>query len=434
LETFSKGIKILILGSGGREHALAWKISQSPLCAGLFIAPGNPGTSLVGRNMNVDPCDFPSIGQLILEQGIELVVVGPEEPLVRGIADYLHARDDLRHVMVVGPAKMAAQLEGSKAFAKAFMQRHRIPTAAWRSFVPTEINEARNFVASLKPPYVIKADGLAAGKGVAICQDVAGANLVLEEMLLKQKFGKASESVVIEEFLQGIELSVFAITDGSHYLMLPEAKDYKRIGENDSGPNTGGMGAISPVPFADAAFLEKVHDRIVKPTLEGLKSENLPYCGFLFFGLMNDDGDPKVIEYNVRLGDPEAEAILPRIQSDFVALLIAAAKGTLDKHNLKVTSDFAATIILAAGGYPGEYAKGMIVSGIDKVKKSNVFYSGLTGDASLPQTSGGRIVAITSLAATLPEAIEKSYQSASCVNYQGKYFRGDIGRDLLKFL
>jgi phosphoribosylamine--glycine ligase len=434
LETTASKIKILILGSGGREHALAWKISQSPLCEELFIAPGNPGTSLVGKNVDFHPSDFSSIGQFILEQGIELILVGPEEPLVMGIADYFAAREDLRHVMVVGPAKAAAQLEGSKAFAKAFMQRHGIPTAAYRAFVQGEIEDAKRFVASLKPPYVIKADGLAAGKGVAICQNVDEANLVLEEMLLKQKFGKASDTVVIEEFLHGIELSVFAITDGSNFLMLPEAKDYKRIGENDSGPNTGGMGAISPVPFADAKFMEKVLDRIVKPTVDGLKNENIPYCGFLFFGLMNDDGEPSVIEYNVRLGDPEAEAILPRIESDFVSLLIAAANGTLYKQSLKVSSDFAATIILASGGYPGNYSKGMVVSGIDKVKKSNVFYAGLTGDAARPQTSGGRVIALTSLAPTLPTAIETSYQSATCIDYDGKYFRGDIGRDLLKYI
>lgn len=424
----------MILGSGGREHALAWIINQSPLCSELYVAPGNPGTSLIGSNCDVHPNDFQSIGQLVLEKKIDLIVVGPEEPLVLGIADYFSAREDLKHVMLIGPGKSAARLEGSKAFAKDFMKRHGIPTSAYKSFGESDILEAKAFISSLKPPYVIKADGLAAGKGVSICQNLNEANLVLEEMLLNKKFGKASSTVVVEEFLNGIELSVFAITDGSHYLMLPAAKDYKRIGENDTGPNTGGMGAVSPVTFADADFLEKVETRIVLPTIKGLQTENIPYCGFIFFGLMNVDGNPFVIEYNVRLGDPEAEAILPRIESDFTAILVSAAKGSLEKHTIEVSSDYAATIILASGGYPGEYPKGKVVKGINQIKNSHVFYAGLTGEADLPVTNGGRVLAVTSLAATLPDALEKSYQSASLINFDSMYFRCDIGRDLLKYL
>ncbi|MEE4177194.1 MAG: phosphoribosylamine--glycine ligase [Bacteroides sp.] len=424
-------MQILILGSGGREHALAWKIAQSPRCSRLFIAPGNAGTSLVGENIELAINDFEAVGQFVQKHGIDMVVVGPEEPLVRGIADYFADNPDLNHVLMVGPRKAGAALEGSKAFAKEFMVRHGIPTARYRSFTKETLDEGKAFLETFAAPYVLKADGLAAGKGVIICETLAEATQTLEEMLLEEPFGEASATVVVEEFLQGIELSVFALTDGHNYRLLPSAKDYKRVGEKDSGPNTGGMGAVSPVPFAGKDFMDKVEKRIVIPTIEGLKKENIPYCGFLFFGLMNVEGDPYVIEYNARLGDPETEAILPRILSDLVSLFEAAAKGTLHTQTVEIMPDYAATVVLVSGGYPGPYEKGFMVTGLENVHDSLLFYAGLKGEGQQPLTSGGRVIAITSLATELPEALKISYHNASLVDYMGKYYRRDIGKDLL---
>lgn len=424
-------LQILILGSGGREHALAWKIAQSTRCSRLFIAPGNAGTSLIGENADLSINDFDAVGQFVLKHRIDLVVVGPEEPLVRGIADYFQSKPELKHVLFVGPGKVGATLEGSKAFAKEFMVRHGIPTAAYKAFTAQNINEGKAFLASLAAPYVLKADGLAAGKGVIICETLEEAEQTLDEMLIQNKFGKASASVVIEEFLKGIELSVFAITDGKTYRMLPSAKDYKRVGEKDSGPNTGGMGAVSPVPFADKDFMEKVEKRVVIPTVEGLKADGIHYCGFLFFGLMNVNGDPYVIEYNVRLGDPETEAIIPRVDSDLVDLFEAAAKGELHTQTIKISEQFATTVVLVSGGYPGEFEKGFALSGLDKVEDSQLFYAGLKGDGMQPLTSGGRVLAITSLAPTMQQALDVTYRNAALVDYKGKYYRRDIGKDLL---
>ena len=425
-------MQILILGSGGREHALAWKIAQSPHCSRLFIAPGNAGTSLVGENVELSLSDFEALEQFVLKHRIDMVVVGPEDPLVHGIGDYFAERPALKEVMLVGPRKAGAMLEGSKAFAKEFMQRYEIPTAAYRSFTRETVEEGKAFLSSLTAPYVLKADGLAAGKGVIISLSLEEATQTLEDMLLQDMFGQASDTVVVEEFLHGIELSVFAITDGKSYCMLPSAKDYKRVGEKDTGPNTGGMGAVSPVPFAGKKFMDKVEKRIVKPTIEGLQTEGIPYCGFLFFGLMNVKGDPYVIEYNVRLGDPETEAIIPRIQSDLVSLLEAAAKGALHNQTVDVSSEFATTVVLVSGGYPGEYEKGFMITGLDKTQGSHLFFAGLKGDGLQPLTSGGRVLAITSLAPTLEEAQRKTYHNASVVDFRGKYYRRDIGKDLQK--
>lgn len=424
-------MQILILGSGGREHTLAWKIAQSPRCSRLFIAPGNAGTSLLGENAALALDDFEAIGQFVLRHHIDMVVVGPEEPLVRGIADHFASQPGLSHVLMVGPPKAGAALEGSKAFAKEFLVRHGIPTARYQSFTKDTLEEGKAFLETLAAPYVLKADGLAAGKGVIICPDLDEATQTLEEMLVKEAFGKASATVVVEEFLQGIELSVFAITDGQSYRLLPSAKDYKRVGEMDTGPNTGGMGAISPVPFAGKEFMEKVENRIVIPTIEGLNKDNIPYCGFLFFGLMNVGGDPYVIEYNVRLGDPETEAILPRIGSDLVTLLEAAAKGTLHTQTVDILPDYAATVVLVSGGYPGPYEKGFPVKGLEEVRDSLLFYAGMTGEGQQPLTSGGRVLAITSLSRELTEALRLSYHNAGLVDYMGKYYRRDIGRDLM---
>lgn len=423
-------MQILILGSGGREHALAWKIAQSPRCSRLFIAPGNAGTSLVGENVDLSMNDFEAVGQFVLKHHIDLVVVGPEEPLVRGIADYFAGQPELKDILMLGPRKAGALLEGSKDFAKEFMVRHDIPTAAYQSFTRETVEEGKAFLAAMAAPYVLKADGLAAGKGVIICATLEEAIQTLENMLLQDMFGKASATVVVEEFLHGIELSVFAITDGKTYRLLPSAKDYKRVGEKDTGPNTGGMGAVSPVPFAGKAFMEKVEQRIVIPTVEGLKKDGIPFCGFLFFGLMNVNGEPYVIEYNVRLGDPETEAIIPRINSDLVSLFEAAAKGTLHTQDLDISADYAATVVLVSGGYPGGFEKGFMVTGLNKVKGSHLFFAGLKGEGLQPLTSGGRVLAITTLAPSLEQALQTTYQNASLVDYKGKYYRRDIGKDL----
>lgn len=410
---------------------MAWKISESPLCSRLYIAPGNPGTARCGENVPLKLNDFEAIRDFVKSRGIGMVIAGPEEPLVRGISDYLRKDEALGDLLFIGPPASGARLEGSKAFAKAFMMRHGIPTAAYRSFTSESLAQARAFLQSMAAPYVLKADGLAAGKGVIICDSLTEANETLDEMLCGEMFGQASATVVVEEFLNGREVSVFAITDGESYVLLPSAKDYKRIGEADSGPNTGGMGAVSPVPFADKAFMEKVERRIVKPTIDGLKKEGIPYCGFIFFGLIEVKGEPHVIEYNVRLGDPEAEAILPRITSDFMELLIAAGKKTLNRYAMAISPRHAATVVLASGGYPGNYETGFPLMNLDQVEKSLVFLAGVKDDGGVLKTSGGRVLAITSLGADTTRALQASYESARSIDFRGKYCRYDIGKDLL---
>ena len=427
-------MNILLLGSGGREHAIAFKIAQSTLCNRLFIAPGNAGTAGVGTNVDLDMADFAAMGHFVLEQHVDMLVVGPEAPLVAGIADYFHQTPELRHVLVIGPGKEGACLEGSKDYAKAFMMRHNIPTARYQTFTRDTLAEAEAFLDTLQAPYVLKADGLAAGKGVLIEPDLATAKAHLREML-DGKFGAASASVVIEEYLSGIELSVFVLTDGQHYLLLPSAKDYKRIGEGDTGLNTGGMGSISPVPFADKEFMKKVEDRIVKPTVRGLRDEKIDYHGFIFVGLMNCGGDPYVIEYNVRMGDPETESVFPRIKSDVVELLEHTARGTLDRASLIVDPRSAACVMMVAGGYPEHYEKGKVITLGEEAPDVTVFHCGTKkgeGDALL--TNGGRVICTTALAATLPEAILKSYNRAATIEWDGKYNRRDIGQDLLKLM
>lgn len=427
-------MNILLLGSGGREHAIAFKIAQSTLCNRLFIAPGNAGTAGVGTNVDLDMADFAAMGHFVLEQHVDMLVVGPEAPLVAGIADYFHQTPELRHVLVIGPGKEGACLEGSKDYAKAFMMRHNIPTARYQTFTRDTLAEAEAFLDTLQAPYVLKADGLAAGKGVLIEPDLATAKAHLREML-DGKFGAASASVVIEEYLSGIELSVFVLTDGQHHLLLPSAKDYKRIGEGDTGLNTGGMGSISPVPFADKEFMKKVEDRIVKPTVRGLRDEKIDYHGFIFVGLMNCGGDPYVIEYNVRMGDPETESVFPRIKSDVVELLEHTARGTLDRASLIVDPRSAACVMMVAGGYPEHYEKGKVITLGEEAPDVTVFHCGTKkgkGDALL--TNGGRVICTTALAATLPEAILKSYNRAATIEWDGKYNRRDIGQDLLKLM
>lgn len=424
-------LTILLIGAGGREHTLAWKISQSPRCKKLYIAPGNAGTALHGQNVNLDVSGFAAIARFVTDHQIDMVVVGPEEALVKGLGDYFAAEPSLKHVLFVGPGSQGARLEGSKAFAKEFMQRHQIPTARYRQFTRETLSEGKAFLCELQAPYVLKADGLAAGKGVIISHDLVEAQETLEQMLADEMFGEASRTVVIEEFLDGIELSVFAITDGKSYRMLPEAKDYKRVGEGDSGPNTGGMGAVSPVPFADKKFMQKVEQRIVIPTIEGLAKEKIPYTGFLFFGLMVVKGEPYVIEYNVRMGDPETEVVIPRLESDLTELLEDAARGSLDEVTLRVSPKVAATVMLTSGGYPGEYQKGFPVTNLQEAPGSLLFYAGVQQVGSSLVTSGGRVLAITSLAPDLPRALEQSYQQAQRIDFFGKYYRRDIGKDLI---
>ncbi len=423
-------MNVLILGSGGREHALAWKIARSRLLTKLFIAPGNAGTLHAGVNVNIQVNDFAAIGEFAKKENISLIVVGPEDPLVNGIHDYFLNHPALQGILVIGPGKAGAMLEGSKDFAKEFMFRHNIPTARYKSFTLTTLSEGYTFLESLNPPYVLKADGLAAGKGVLILQSLDEARTELQHML-EGKFGASSKTVVIEEYLTGIELSVFVLTDGQSYKLLPEAKDYKRVGEGDTGLNTGGMGAVSPVPFADAAFMQKVDERIIQRTIAGLQIEAIPYKGFIFFGLMNVKGEPYVIEYNVRMGDPESEVVFPRIESDLLELLDAAAKGILSKSSLVISKQTATTVMLVSGGYPGEYAKGHEISGLDNIADSMVFHAGTkpTNDGKVV-TSGGRVLAITSLGKTMGEALEKSYKNAAIIGFKDKYYRKDIGFDL----
>jgi phosphoribosylamine--glycine ligase len=429
-------MNVLIIGSGGREHALSWKIRQSPLLKELYIAPGNAGTAELGNNVNLSVSDFKGIGRLVLEKKIALVVVGPEVPLVEGIHDFFLADPLLKDVPVIGPKQQAAMLEGSKDFAKAFLVRHNIPTARYKTFTRDQQKEAYDFLREMKPPYVLKADGLAAGKGVVICQDLQEAQEEINAMLLDAKFGQAGKKIIIEEFLSGIEMSAFTLTDGIHYLLLPSAKDYKKIGEGDTGPNTGGMGSVSPVPFAGEVFMRKVEERIIAPTHKGLMEEGIDYKGFIFFGLINVGGDPYVIEYNARMGDPEAESVIPRIKNDLLELLIAVGNQTLGQYKIETDPRFTATVMLVSAGYPGSYEKNKIISGLDLVKDSVAFHAGtsFSADKSQVVTQGGRVIAITSFGDTMEEAFAKSYRNAEIIHYENKAFRSDLGRDLIKYL
>lgn len=425
-------MNILLLGSGGREHAIAYKLAQSDKCKKLFIAPGNAGTAKCGTNVSLDIMDFPTVASFVRENEVKMVVVGPEAPLVAGISDYFAADEVLKKVTVVGPSRQGAMLEGSKDYAKEFMMRHTIPTARYRSFDKESINEGIRFLHELKAPYVLKADGLAAGKGVVILPTVEEAEKELREMLEGAKFGDASAKVVIEEFLSGIELSVFVLTDGKHYKLLPSAKDYKRIGDGDTGLNTGGMGSVSPVPFADKEFMSKVESRIVQPTVKGLIEEGIDYKGFIFIGLMNCGGDPYVIEYNVRMGDPETQSVFPRIKSDVVELFEAVGQGTLNKVSLDINYRTSASVVLVAGGYPGKYRKGDVIEGIETVSEAIVFHAGTAKKEGKTVTSGGRVLAVTAIDENLPAALLKAYQEAEKITFDGKYNRHDIGQDLLK--
>lgn len=428
---FPKSINVLLLGSGGREHAFAWKIAQSGRVARLFIAPGNAGTASCGTNVDLNPTNFGLVKQFVLSNNINLVVVGPEEPLVRGIYDFFKEDDQISNIPVIGPSGNGARLEGSKDFAKKFMFRHGIPTARYGSFTKNDIDRGYAFLENLKAPYVLKADGLAAGKGVLILDSLEDAKKELANML-GGKFGAAGNTVVIEEYLDGIECSVFVATDGKSYVILPEAKDYKRIGEGDTGPNTGGMGAVSPVPFATTEFMAKVEERVVKPTVKGFATDKIDYKGFVFIGLMNCGGDPYVIEYNVRMGDPETEVVLPRIESDIMDLFEAIAHGKLDKHTLQVTPKTATTVVCVSGGYPDTYEKGYEIEGLAAPSESIVFHAGTQSKAGKVYTSGGRVLAVTSLGDSIGEAVGRSYATIENISYKDKYFRRDIGSDLME--
>ena len=422
-------MNILILGSGGREHAITWKLAQSKKVDKIFIGPGNAGTGNLGTNLEINPENFTEVKNAVIQNGINMVIVGPEAPLTIGIHDYFLNDDFLKNIPLIGPDKSASRLEGSKDFAKAFLTRHKIPTAAYRSFDKTNADEAPAFLKTFSPPYVIKADGLAAGKGVVILNDIKEAEQEILEML-NGKFGTAGQKVVIEQFLKGIELSVFIITDGISYKLLPVAKDYKRIGEGDTGLNTGGMGAVSPVPFADDIFMKKVIEWIIDPTMAGLVKDGILYKGFIFFGLINVAGNPFVIEYNARLGDPESEVIIPRIKSDFFELIEGVANSDLDLRTIEIDHRFATTVMLVSGGYPGNYEKNKSIQGLDLVDESIIFHSGTRKEPGNIVTSGGRVLAVTSWGTTMKEALETSYRNARVLNFEGKYYRTDIGFDL----
>ena len=423
-------MNVLILGSGGREHAFAWKIAKSSLCKKLLIAPGNAGTEQIGRNIDISITDFQKIKDLCLKEEINMLIVGPEGPLVNGIYDFFHEDEKLQHITVIGPSKKGAQLEGSKEFSKEFMMKYGIPTAAYQSFTKDTLEEGYQFLETLSPPYVLKADGLAAGKGVLIPETLEEAKTSLKEMLANAKFGDASNKVVIEEHLKGMELSVFVLTDGISYKILPSAKDYKRIGEGDSGLNTGGMGAVSPVPFADRFFIEKVEREIIKPTIKGLVEEDIDYKGFIFIGLMVENGNPKVIEYNVRMGDPETEVVIPRIKSDLLNLFRGIGNGSFSEIDFDISEEVAATVMMVSGGYPESYEKGKKMSGFEDVEDSLLFHSGTKNDGDKVVTNGGRVLAITSFGKDINEAVNKSFKNAEKINFEGKYYRKDIGFDL----
>lgn len=423
-------MRILIVGGGGREHTFCWKLTQSALVSEIFVAPGNAGTAAIAQNLAIGLSDFPALKAAVMKHGIEMVVAGPEAPLVDGLADFFLADDDLKNIPVIGPQQAAAQLEGSKSFAKKFMQKHQIPTAAYGEFTAKTLAEGEAFLEQMQAPYVLKADGLAAGKGVLILEDLKQAKTALRKMLVEEQFGAASQTVVIEEFLKGIEASCFVWTDGKNYKVLPYAKDYKRIGEGDTGLNTGGMGAISPVPFLTAEIQKTIEDQIVIPTVEGLQKDNMPYVGFIFIGLMLVGEQPNVIEYNVRMGDPETEVVLPRIQSDLGALLVAMAQGTLKEETLVIDPRVATTVMAVSKGYPEAYEKGKIIRGIDQVQEATIFHAGTQLEADEVVTSGGRVLAATALGDTMAEALKKSYNALAQIEFEGIHYRKDIGFDL----